>query len=94
MSPAPSVPSSQAEAETLLFSLRAHLATLSPSDRPDGLLSVLKQTQRLASSYIVHSKAETAEVRIGMDKQGLEQMGLEYEKRRLVSEIHRCEQFE
>ena len=94
MYPAPPLPSSHQEAESLLASLGDHLRTLSPSDSPLGLVPVLKQAQRLASSTIVHAKAQTAEVRIGMDKKGLEQMGLEYEKRRLVSEITRCEEFE
>jgi len=95
MSPAPSLPSAHEEAESLLISLQEHLATTSPStDSPLPLVSVIKQVQRLASSSIVHAKAQTAEVRIGMDKRGLELMGLEYEKRRLVSEIQRCEEFE
>lgn len=94
MSPAPPLPTSESEADSLLASLRDHLATLSPSDSPLGLVSVLKQAQRLASSTIVHAKAQTAEVRLTLDKKTLDKMGLEYEKRRLTSEIQRCEDFE
>jgi hypothetical protein len=81
----------------LLAVLKDHLARLPNPPSPDEvvpLLGLLKHIQYLSSQALLAQASATAEVRTDVDRQGLEESGLSYEKRRLESEIASCEAFE
>lgn len=81
----------------LLDVLKEHLAQL-PSPPPPlevvPLLGLLKHIQYLSSQALLAQSSATAEVRTDVDRQGLQESGLSYEKKRLESEIASCEAFE
>lgn len=92
---ADSDPSAHSLASSLLHSLSTHLASADKTtESPLAFVSTLKQIQRLASSHVVAAKSETASVRLDMDRKGLDLMGLEYERKRIQSEIIRAQAFE
>lgn len=84
-------------APELLALLKKHLSDLPPSVPPSAvlpLLSLLKHIQYLSSQASLAQSTETARVRGRIDRDGLEESGLSYEKGRLDSEIAGCEAFE
>lgn len=84
-------------APELLAVLKKHLSDLPPSAPPSAvlpLLSLLKHMQYLSSQASLAQSTETARVRGRIDRDGLEESGLSYEKGRLDSEIAGCEAFE
>lgn len=81
----------------LLSVLKEHVAQLPSPPPPEEvvpLLGLLKHIQYLSSQALLSQSIATAEVRTDVDRQGLEESGLNYEKKRLESEIASCEAFE